>query len=47
MNIPVELIAESIVDMPSPARTRIIIKEHEADMSDNEMTMKKTSTMSA
>ena len=42
MNIPVEFIAESIVDMPSPARTRVIIKEYETNMHNNEMTMKRT-----
>ena len=41
MNLPVEFIAEAIVDMPSPERTRIIIKEYEKNMRTNEMTMKR------
>ena len=42
MQIPVDFIAESIVDMPSPTRTRIIIKEYEEKVSNNAMTMKRT-----
>ena len=42
MNIPVEFIAESIVDLPSPTMNRIIIKEYEKNISINEMAMKRT-----